>query len=62
MEVLTLSQTSKIKKKITVVLYGSDYWKRVIDFPYMLQQGVVSKSDFKLFAFADSPKEAYDYL
>ena len=62
MEVLTLSQTSKIKKKITVVLYGSDYWKRVIDFPFMLKQGVVSKSDFKLFTYADSPKEAYEYL
>ncbi|MEK6565752.1 MAG: TIGR00730 family Rossman fold protein [Bacteroidota bacterium] len=62
MEVLTLSQTSKIKKKITVVLYGSEYWKRVIDFPFMLKQGVVSKSDFKLFTYADSPKEAYEYL
>lgn len=62
MEVLTLSQTSKIKKKITVVLYGSEYWKRVINFPFMLKQGVINKSDFGLFANVDSPKEAYDYL
>jgi len=62
MEVLTLLQTGKIKKKMTVVLYGEDYWKRIINFPEMVRLGVISESDLRLFTFANSPRDAYDYL
>jgi len=62
MEVLTLSQTGKIKKKLTVVLYGTDFWKRVIDFDYLVEQGVISESDVRLFTFVDDPHEAFAYL
>ncbi len=62
MEVLTLLQTGKIKKKMTVVLYGEPYWKRIINFPEMVRLRVIGESDLKLFRFANTPKEAYDYL
>jgi len=62
MEVLTLLQTGKIKKKMAVVIYGTDYWKKVIDFDQMVFQGVISRSDLKLFTFKDDPYEAFEYL
>jgi uncharacterized protein (TIGR00730 family) len=62
MEVLTLLQTDKIKKKMTVVIYGSEYWKTVLNFDEMVKRGVINHEDLKLFRFCDSPKEAFDYL
>ena len=59
MEVLTLLQTSKIKKKVTVVLYGSEYWKSILNFDRMLELGVINRADTALFTFADTPQEAY---
>ena len=62
MEVLTLLQTEKIKKKLTVVIYGSEYWNKIINWGQMVSYGVVSKEDTKLFRYADSPEEAFDHL
>ncbi len=62
MEVLTLVQTGKSRKKMTIVLYGKEYWDEVLNFDAMVRRGVISREDLKLFRFADSPKEAYEYL
>ena len=62
MEVLTLLQTSKIKKKVTLVLYGRQYWETVINFKAMVRYNVISVGDLKLFRFADTPEEAFKYL
>jgi len=62
MEVLTLLQTSKIKKKVTLVLYGRQYWETVINFKAMVRYNVISAGDLKLFRFADTPEEAFKYL
>jgi hypothetical protein len=62
MEVLTLLQTSKIKKKVTLVLYGKQYWETVVNFRAMVRHGVISAADLKLFRFADTPEEAFKYL
>ncbi len=62
MEVLTLLQTGKIRKKMTVVLYGKEYWDKVLNFGEMVKHGVISPEDLKLFHVANSPKEAYDLL
>ena len=62
MEVLTLLQTGKIKKKVAVLVYGSEYWRKIIDFDEMVHLGVISRSDLKLFRFIDSPKEAFEFL
>jgi hypothetical protein len=62
MEVLTLLQTGKIKKKMTVVLYGKEYWQKILNFDEMLRHRVISPADMKLFRFADTPDEAFQYL
>ena len=62
LEVLTLRQTHKIKKKMTVVMYGSEYWKKVINFDEMVRHGVISKDDLKLFKILDTPQDAFKYL
>jgi uncharacterized protein (TIGR00730 family) len=62
MEVLTLIQTDKVKKKMTVVIYGTEYWTKVLDFQEMVNRGVVNAEDLKLFKFCDTPEEAFTYL
>jgi uncharacterized protein (TIGR00730 family) len=62
MEVLTLLQTQKIKKKMTVVIYGSEYWNRVMNWEHMIRYGVISREDLKLFRYSDTPEDAFDYL
>jgi len=61
-EILTLAQTEKLAKKIIVVLYGSDYWKRVINFEALVDSGVISPEDMNLFRMCDSPEDAFEYL
>jgi uncharacterized protein (TIGR00730 family) len=58
MEVLTLLQTKKIKKSLTIVLYGRNYWNQVINFQAMVKFRTISKSDLNLFSYADTPEEA----
>ena len=58
-EILTLVQTRKIRKKMVVLIYGSQYWRRVINFPEMVRAGVISPEDLKLFQFADTPQAAF---
>jgi hypothetical protein len=62
MEVLTLLQTQKIKKKMSVVMYGSEYWKKVINFDEMVKHDVITVEDLKLFKMLDNPRDAFDYL
>ncbi len=62
MEILTLLQTGKIRKRMTVVIYGSEYWKRVINFDEMVKMGTMSAKDLSLFKFIDDPTEAFEYL
>ena len=62
MEILTLIQTRKISKKMVVLLYGSKYWKELLNFDAMVRWGTVDSADLKLFDFADSPKEAFQVV
>jgi uncharacterized protein (TIGR00730 family) len=61
-EILTLAQTQKLAKKIIVVIYGSEYWKRVINFQAMADAGTIASADVELFKMADSPEEGFEYL
>ncbi|MBI4810420.1 MAG: LOG family protein [Ignavibacteriales bacterium] len=47
-EVLTLIQTKKVIKPLPIILYGSDYWKQVINFPAMVKHHTISINDLKL--------------
>ena len=61
-EILTLAQTDKLAKKILVVIYGSEYWNRVINFQAFVDAGTVSPQDTELFKFADTPEDAFEFL
>jgi uncharacterized protein (TIGR00730 family) len=61
-EILTLAQTEKLAKRMTVVLYGSDYWHRVVNFEAMADSGVISPDDVNLFKMVDTPEEGFSYL
>src|SRR3984885_10175043 len=61
-EILTLSQTQKLAKKITIVLYGSEYWKEVVNLDVLVDKGAISPRDRELFAFADTPEQAFELL
>jgi uncharacterized protein (TIGR00730 family) len=62
MELLTLTQTQKLAKKITVVLYGSSYWKEIINFDALVKYEMISPEDMDLFHYADDPKQAFEIL
>jgi len=62
MEILTLIQTRKISKKMVVLLYGSKYWKELLNFDALVRWGTVDSADLKLFDFADSPKQAFQIV
>jgi uncharacterized protein (TIGR00730 family) len=61
-ELLTLAQTRKLAKQITVVIYGSAYWKSVINLEAMADKGAISLKDLDLFHFADTPQQAFEIL
>jgi uncharacterized protein (TIGR00730 family) len=61
-EILTLAQTHKLAKKITVVVYGSEYWKKVFNLDALVDTGAISPKDIGLFEFADTPEHAFELL
>jgi hypothetical protein len=61
-EILTLAQTHKLAKKITVVIYGSDYWKKVFNLDALVDTGAISPKDMELFQYADTPEQAFEML
>jgi len=61
-EILTLAQTKKLESKICIVLYGSEFWNEIINFPAMVRHGVISEADLNLFKFADDPEVALGIL
>ena len=61
-EILTLAQTQKLAKKITVVIYGPEYWKKVFNLEALVDTGAISPKDIDLFKFADSPEQAFELL
>ena len=62
METLTLSQTGKIDRRINVVLYGSEYWREVLNFDALVRHGMIDASDLELFKVADDPRAALAIL
>jgi len=60
-DLLTLIQTGK-NPPIPVILICKSFWKRIIDFEYLYEEGVISKEDLKLFEFAETADEAWDTI
>ena len=61
-EILTLAQTDKLAKKILVVIYGSEYWNKIINFQAFVDAGAASPLDLELFKIVDHPTEAFEFL
>jgi uncharacterized protein (TIGR00730 family) len=61
-EILTLAQTQKLAKKILVVIYGREYWDRLINFKAMSDAGAISPIDLDLFRMVDTPEEGFQFL
>ena len=60
-EVITLVQTKKAKP-LPIVLVGSDYWSRLINFDVLLEAGTISPQDMDLFSFADSAQDVWETI
>ena len=60
-EILTLVQTGK-SDPVPIVLFGSSYWKRLINFDVLVEEGVISPEDLDLFVFVDEPQAAWDAI
>jgi uncharacterized protein (TIGR00730 family) len=61
-EILTLAQTRKLDRSIPVFLYGSAYWKEVVNFEALVRHGTIAAEDLKLFEFVDEPRVAFERL
>lgn len=61
-ETLTLQQTKNIKNTVPVLLYGKDFWNRLIDFDFLIEYGLISPEDKNLFEIVDSVETAYEKI
>ena len=61
-EILTLIQTGKIKKKMPIVLFGKEYWNKLINFETLVEFGTINREDLDLFFLTSSVDEAYEYI
>ncbi len=61
-EILTLAQTEKLAKKMTVLLYGEPYWRRVLNLEALADAGTIAPGDVNLFEFVDTPEAAFAKL
>ena len=60
-EVVTLVQTRKAKP-VPIILFGSDYWKRLCNFEMLVEEGTIAAADLDLFKYVDEPQDAWDSI
>jgi uncharacterized protein (TIGR00730 family) len=61
-EILMLLQTRKLKRRILVLLYGTSYWKEVLNLEALVRHGMISAEDLGLFQWSDTPEQAFGLL
>jgi len=57
-EILTLVQTQK-SQRVPILLFGTAYWKKIVNFEALVEEGVISKQDLDWFQFVDEPAQAW---
>ena len=57
-ETLTLVQTGKVRR-VPILLYGTEFWQKLINFDHLYEMGCISTEDLKLFQYVDSPEDAW---
>jgi uncharacterized protein (TIGR00730 family) len=60
-ELLTLVQTGKVKP-IPILFFGREFWERVVDFDALVEEGVISPDDLKLFCYCETGEEAWEHV
>ena len=60
-EVITLVQCKKVKA-VPIVLFGTDYWKRLINLDVLLEEGTISADDLELITYVDTPEDAWNAI
>ena len=61
-ELLTLTQTRRMKKPMPIVLYGTEYWRQVVDFDALVRHGMIDAKDVELMHRTDSLDDAYEWV
>jgi len=61
-ELLTLVQTRKMSKPMPIVLFGTEYWREVIDFDALANHGTINREDIDLVHRTDSVDDAYEWI
>ena len=60
-ETLTLLQTGKTRN-ITIILVGQTFWERLINWPFLVEEGLIAPDDLALFHFAETAQQAWDLI
>ncbi|MDR2346724.1 MAG: LOG family protein [Planctomycetaceae bacterium] len=60
-EALTLRQTQRMQP-IPIIIFGEDFWRKVINFDHLVKMGVIERNDLELFHFTNSPQEAWNII
>ncbi len=60
-EALTLRQTERMQP-IPIIIFGEDFWRKVVDFDHLVETGVIDRRDLELFHFTESPREAWEII
>jgi predicted Rossmann-fold nucleotide-binding protein len=47
---------------VPIILFGREYWSKVIDFQYLADSGVISDDHLDLFTYAETPEEAWQQI
>ncbi len=61
-EILTLMQTRKMRKHLPVVLFGSEYWREIINIDALIRHGMIDPMDVKLFHITDAVDDAFEHV
>jgi predicted Rossmann-fold nucleotide-binding protein len=60
-DALTLRQTHRMQE-IPIILFGQEFWQRVIDFQFLADEGVIADRDLELISFVETPQEAWSII
>lgn len=60
-EALTLVQTRKVQK-MPILIFGKAFWQKLINFDWLVEQGMISPEDVELFRYVDTPEQAWDII
>jgi len=55
-------QTRKMRKRVPIVLFGTEYWNEVVNFDALVRYGMIGREDIALFQCTDSVDEAYELV